>query len=375
MKKNDVVRAWGRILSGYYPSLSIEITRECPLRCPGCYAYEPEHLGQLGPLRTLSDYKGEELITGVLALVRKHRPLHISIVGGEPLVRFRELDVLLPKLSEMGIAVQLVTSAVREIPAHWHEIKDLFLVVSIDGLQPEHDERRKPATYERILKTIQGHSITVHCTVTAQMLKRENYFEEFISFWSAKKEVKKIWFSLFTPQKGAEGEEILTPEERAKVLDELVGLRPRFPKIDLPDSIVRGYRKPPPTPQECIFSRTTLNLTADLKGRITPCQFGGNPDCSQCGCIASAGLTAIGDYRLFGLVPLKTIFFASDKIGKTSQKIFNRSSEKNQISQKLPVSQLPILESNSNSPAYVAQADEAKSLKREKVLSAKQSKQ
>ena len=82
MKTNDVVRAWGRILSGHYPSLSIEITRECPLRCPGCYAYEPEHLGQLGPLRTLSDYKGEELIAGVLALVRKHRPLHISIVGG-----------------------------------------------------------------------------------------------------------------------------------------------------------------------------------------------------------------------------------------------------------------------------------------------------
>jgi len=26
----------------------------------------------------------------------------------------------------------------------------LNVVVSIDGLQPEHDERRKPATYERI---------------------------------------------------------------------------------------------------------------------------------------------------------------------------------------------------------------------------------
>jgi hypothetical protein len=23
-----------------------------------------------------------------------------------------------------------------------------------------------------------------------------------------------------------------------------------------------------------------LNLTADLKGRISPCQFGGDPDCS-----------------------------------------------------------------------------------------------
>jgi organic radical activating enzyme len=317
MKKSDVFRAWGRILSGRYPSLSIEITRECPLRCPGCYAYEPEHLGQLGPLRTLADYQGQQLIDGVLALVRQHSPLHLSVVGGEPLVRFRELDVLLPKLSAMGIAVQLVTSAVREIPAHWSRIKDLSLVVSIDGLQPEHDERRKPATYERILKTIQGHSIIVHCTITGQMVGRPDYFQEFLSFWSARSEVRKIWFSLFTPQKGAEGEEILTALARESVLAEFVRLRSRFPKLELPDAVIKGYRRPPRTPDECIFSRTTLNLTADLKGRITPCQFGGDPECSQCGCIASAGLKAVGDHRLFGFLPLRSIFFASDKVGRT----------------------------------------------------------
>src|SRR5215475_13443371 len=110
MKKRDILRGWGRILSGRHPMLSVEITRECPLRCPGCYAYQPEHLGELGPLRTLADYKGQQLIDGVLALVRRYRPLHLSIVGGEPLVRFRELNMLLPQLSRMGIAVQLVTS-------------------------------------------------------------------------------------------------------------------------------------------------------------------------------------------------------------------------------------------------------------------------
>jgi sulfatase maturation enzyme AslB (radical SAM superfamily) len=323
MKTGDVFRAWGRILSGHYPSLSIEITRECPLRCPGCYAYEPEHLGQLGPLRVLSDYKGQQLVEGVMTLVDKHRPLHISIVGGEPMVRFRELEILLPKLSEMGIAVQLVTSAVREIPAHWNKIKDLFIVVSIDGLQPEHDERRKPATYERILKNIQGQSITVHCTITGQMLDRPKYFEEFLSFWSGKKEVRKLWFSLFTPQKGATGDELLSPEGRDAVLKELVRLRPQFPKLELPDSVIKGYRKPPQTPAECIFSRTTLNLTADLKSRIAPCQFGGDPDCSQCGCIASAGLKAVGDHRLFKVLPLRTIFFASDRIGRMANRIAN----------------------------------------------------
>jgi MoaA/NifB/PqqE/SkfB family radical SAM enzyme len=316
MKKTEVFKAWGRILQGRYPTLSIEITRECPLRCPGCYAYEPEHLHQLGPLRTLADYKGQQLIGGVLELARRYRPLHISIVGGEPLVRFRELDVLLPELSRMGIAVQLVTSAVREIPKNWNRIENLFLVVSVDGLQPDHDLRRKPATYERMLNNIVGHSITVHCTVTAQMMSKPKYFEEFLSFWLSRKEVKKVWFSLFTPQVGAEGEEILSPEQREAVLEELLRLRPLFPKMVLPDSVIKGYRNPPQSPEECIFARTTLSITADLKGRITPCQFGGKPDCSQCGCMASAGLKAVGDFRLLRLLPLRVIFEASDQIGK-----------------------------------------------------------
>jgi len=325
MKTKDIFRGWGRILSGTPPMLSIEITRECPLRCPGCYAYQPEHLGELGPLRTLADYKGQQLIDGVLSLVRRHRPLHLSIVGGEPLVRFRELDVLLPRLDKMGVEVQLVTSAVRQIPPEWAKINGLHLVVSIDGLQPDHDERRKPATYERILQNIVGHSIVVHCTVTHQMLGRPNYFADFLSFWSSRPEVRKVWFSIFTPQVGEEAVEILSQDERAYVLEELRRLRPLYPKMYMPDVVLEGYRRPPKSPDQCIFSRTTMSITADLKGRITPCQFGGNPDCTQCGCIASAGLAAIGEYRILGFLPVRSIYFASDRIGKSVAGVFNRN--------------------------------------------------
>ena len=59
----ELVQAWGRILTGYRPNLSIEITKECPLRCPGCYAYGDEHLGGGVTLRGLSDYKGDELVS------------------------------------------------------------------------------------------------------------------------------------------------------------------------------------------------------------------------------------------------------------------------------------------------------------------------
>ena len=111
-----IFTAWGRILAGYRPSLSVEITRECPLRCPGCYAYGDEHLGGEVTLRQVSDYKGQELIDRFFELIDEHKPLHVSIVGGEPLVRFRELNTILPRLADAGIYTQLVTSAVRPIP-------------------------------------------------------------------------------------------------------------------------------------------------------------------------------------------------------------------------------------------------------------------
>lgn len=324
MKKSDVVKAWGRILTGHYPSLSIEITRECPLRCPGCYAYEPGHLNGTGQtLRSVTDFKGDELIERVVDLVKKYKPLHLSIVGGEPLVRFRELDVLLPKLSKMGVAVQIVTSAVREIPKAWGKIDNLYIVVSIDGLQPEHDERRKPATYERIIRNIEGQLITVHCTVTSQMTIRQGYLEDFLRFWSERPEVKRVWFSLFTPQIGATDQEILDPETRAVVIESIRALKGKYPKLDMPRLVLEGYKKPPASPADCIFSRTTLNLTANLEDKVVPCQFGGTPDCSNCGCMASAGLAAVGEYKLGGMVKLRNVYDLSDRIGTGIRRILS----------------------------------------------------
>jgi hypothetical protein len=70
MKKSDILRVWGRVLRGHTPFLSIEITKECPLRCPGCYAYAPDHLGPVTTLRQLSDYRGQDLVTAARVHVR-----------------------------------------------------------------------------------------------------------------------------------------------------------------------------------------------------------------------------------------------------------------------------------------------------------------
>jgi hypothetical protein len=321
LKTSELVRAWGRILTGDAPSLSIEITRECPLKCPGCYAYNEDHLGNGLTLRQLRDFRGAELVEGVLALARKHKPLHLSIVGGDPLVRLFELDELLPQLTKMGIHCQIVTSAFRAIPEHWQENPRISVVVSIDGLRPDHDARRHPATYERILRNISGRSVTVHCTVTRQMVSREGYLGEFLEFWTPMPEVKRVWMSLYTPQIGEVSTERLTRSDRESVVRDLHELRGRYPKLEMPKALVDAYLDPPSSPGECVFATTTRTISADLSTVITPCQLGGKPDCAECGCVASAALHAISRHRLPGGVRVGMIHTASTRIGAAAARL------------------------------------------------------
>ncbi|MGH8459487.1 MAG: 4Fe-4S cluster-binding domain-containing protein, partial [Nevskiales bacterium] len=103
IQAHEVFAAWGKILTGKAPFLSIEITRECPLTCPGCYAYGDTHLGGEVTLRQLNDFRGDDLVEGVVGLVKRHKPMHVSLVGGEPLVRHRELSKILPRLSALNV--------------------------------------------------------------------------------------------------------------------------------------------------------------------------------------------------------------------------------------------------------------------------------
>jgi sulfatase maturation enzyme AslB (radical SAM superfamily) len=316
LRTTEILKAWAKILVGEQPSLSIDITKECPLRCPGCYAYEPAHLGGNVTLRQLNDRKGQALVDGLLETVDRLRPLHLSLVGGDPLVRYREVEALIPLLIARGVHVQLVTSAFRQLAPAWAEMPKLNIVVSIDGLQPDHDARRAPATYDRILKNIAGQHITIHSTITGPMMNRAGYLREFLDFWTPREEIRKIWFSLFTPQIGDCLPEMLTPEQRRAAIEDLLQLRREYPKIDMAEGLIRQFSQPPHSPEECVFALTTKTISADLKTAVTPCQYGGNPDCASCGCVASMGLAAVAAHKLGGVIPVGAIFKASLGIGR-----------------------------------------------------------
>jgi organic radical activating enzyme len=322
----DLLLSWAQILRGRVPMLSIEITRECPLSCPGCYAYGDSHLAGT-TLRQLNDLRGEALVEGVLGLVRQHRPLHVSLVGGEPMVRHRELDRILPQLGDMGVFAMVVTSAVVPIPVHWMEIPRLRIAVSVDGLPEHHDVRRKPATYERILKNIAGTRINVHWVITNPMMQRPGYLEEYVAFWNARPEVDHIWVSIFSPQMEEKSAEILSAEDRCRLATELPELRRRYPKFMMTEGIAQAFIEPPASPQECLFSKMSVNYSADLKTRVEPCVFGGTPDCRQCGCGISSALHWIRDIPLVGPLKIDHLVRGSMAVGSAVARLADNSSK------------------------------------------------
>ncbi len=303
MKAWEMLAAWRRILAGHAPLLSIEITKECPLKCPGCYAYNEAHLGGGVTLRSVSELRGEALVDAVIGLVREHRPVHVSLVGGEPLMRVKELNAILPRLAEQRVFPLIVTSGVAPIPMHWMQVPRLKVAVSVDGLPEHHNVRRHPATYERILRNIAGRQMNVHLTITRPMLQRAGYLAEYFSFWNARPEVARIWVSTYTPQKGEHTPEMLTAGDRQALFADMATWRERFPKVLINPDIIACFQSPPKHPGACAFAKMSVNYSADLRTRVEPCIFGGEPDCATCGCASSIGLESLRSVRLLG--PLK----------------------------------------------------------------------
>ena len=125
---------------------------------------------------------------------------------------------------------------------------------------------------------------------------------------------------MFTPQIGDQLPEMLQPAERAQAIEDMLALRKTFPKLDMPEGLIRQFASPPHSPAECVFALTTQTVSADLKTRIVPCQFGGNPDCGSCGCVASMGLAAVAAHKLGGFLPVGMIFKASVRVGQMRAK-------------------------------------------------------
>jgi sulfatase maturation enzyme AslB (radical SAM superfamily) len=197
----------------------------------------------------------------------------------------------------------------------WMKLPRVRVAVSVDGLPEHHDVRRHPATYERILQNISGRAVNIHWTITRPMTQRVGYLEEFVAYWNALPEVDRIWVSLYTPQVGEDSAEKLTQADRETIAATLPQVQKRYPKLLMGPGMAKALLSPPANPSACTFSKMSNNYSADLETRVEPCVFGGTPDCSQCGCMATTGIRYVEETKLFGPLKAGHLVNASVNIG------------------------------------------------------------
>src|SRR6202041_4171532 len=98
---------------------------------------------------------------------------------------------------------------------------------------------------------------------------------------------------------------------RALAITDMTQLRKQYPKLDMPEAVIRQFASPPHSPQDCVFALTTQILSADLVTKVTPCQYGGDPYLASFGCVPSMGLGPLLSHKLGGMLSVGTIFKAS----------------------------------------------------------------
>jgi hypothetical protein len=106
-------------------------------------------------------------------------------------------------------------------------------------------------------------------------------------------------FSTHTPIAGAGDERLrLSREQRLSVIDDLLGCRRDYgPFLLNTKYMIRGLhpdRTDTQMPQTCSFAKSVDSYRADGE-RKSPCIFGNQADCTQCGCSVTKMMEAMFD--------------------------------------------------------------------------------
>jgi hypothetical protein len=197
------------------------------------------------------------------------------------------------------------------------------IAVSIDGLRADHEKRRHPATYAKILENFSGRRVDISWVVTGRIMRAAGYLEEYLAFWTARPEVDRIWLNIHTPKVSGRSEAVLRLEDRYTLVAELPKLKRCFPALLMTEGIAEAFAVPPASPDNCTFAKMSLNYSAGLKTRVDPCFYGDQPDCSQCGFAVTAGLHWVGQMPLLGPLVVRHVMDGSIAFGSLVNQMRN----------------------------------------------------
>ena len=256
-------------------------------------------------LREVRDFKGQELVDGVLALVDRHRPAPSVDRRRRTAGPLRELNTLLPLLSqardsrpdrhERRARHAARVARLAPLPAdrlHRRPPARARRTADAGHLRTHPEEHRRPPDYGSLHDHAPaGEPAGIHRGVPRLLVRRGPKCRRSGTASTRRRSAKCP--TRFSGRTIASASSTICRR-----------MRPRYPKLEVPKELLAVYAEPPQSPDECVFARLTTTISADLTTKISPCQFGGTPDCSNCGCMASAGMAAIARHRVFGVIPV-----------------------------------------------------------------------
>jgi MoaA/NifB/PqqE/SkfB family radical SAM enzyme len=267
---------------------SLDVSKECNLRCRHCYFFEQDYEGELSVeawIARLEDLRANRS--------RREFPFfHCTWVGGEPLIR----KDLIERGRKYFHHNTVVTNGTIPLP-DW---PDVHFYISIDGDEPTHEAiRRKKGIYRRAMQNIADHP-QLEVTV-AYCITRDNVhcIEQAVIDW-ARAGATHMTFDFYTPIESIAEPLFLPLEERDRVLDLLLELKGIYGDFFvLPERALRLMKSDVcrQVTDNCLFARTAFALGPDGRQK-EKCMMGEKADCDRCGCVVPFYLASLVDRRL-----------------------------------------------------------------------------
>lgn len=243
--------------------VEIEITTACNLRCKHCFQGEyPEKYMSLGTFKNIVD------------ILENNDVYEINLVGGE-IFKHQDILSMLKYLNTKDMAVTIVTNAVaigeKELEV-LSQMKNLYVLVSVDGTKELHDQIRGEGQFERIMpKVIRmneiGMNVEILCTINAINV---DHVKEIADY--GRKIGIPVNFNLFKPF--SERHQYLTvdPNKFFKAVEDLLRLRVKeHYRIGISDASLAAYMLGLSEKNEC--TATMAGLVINTNGKMLTCPY------------------------------------------------------------------------------------------------------
>jgi sulfatase maturation enzyme AslB (radical SAM superfamily) len=271
---------------------SIDVSKECNLRCAHCYFFEQDYASELSV---------EEWVVKLEKLKRESSRLEFPFfqctwVGGEPLIR----KDLIERGRKYFAYNTVVTNGTIPLP-DW---PDVNWYISIDGDEETHERiRKKRGIYKRAMRNVAEHpnlAVTVAYCITKSNV---HCLERAIIDW-AEAGAARMTFDFYTPiasieERCSDDDLFLPLKERDRVLDQLIALKKIYGDFFvLPERTFRLMKSAvsKQVTDHCLFAEKSFAFGPDgaLKEK---CMMGPKADCDRCGCVVPFYMASLTDRR------------------------------------------------------------------------------